>query len=183
VVRWLAARAGDDRRAAGSSPAGGPRQSFPAEAACSDAAESAAAATAAPAVIVRPNPKRQGEEMIRILCAAALFGLATAPAAGADLGRGYFVPAPAFFEPSPFYLVDQGPMLTGPGIMITEIGIKPTDLRRSYPYIGRYDDFTRFAVTTDFYGVPPATLDPGSRFVPHHVHRKPWRHRRVRARY
>jgi len=66
----------------------------------------------------------------RIFWTAVLFGIASMPAAAADLG-GYYVKA----APSPWYVVNQGPVLSGPSISVAYIGITKTGVKRHYPYV------------------------------------------------
>jgi hypothetical protein len=66
----------------------------------------------------------------RILWTAVLFGIASMPAAAADLG-GYYVKA----APSPWYVVNQGPVLSGPSISVAYIGLSRTGVKRHYPFV------------------------------------------------
>ena len=114
---------------------------------------------------------------LRVVCAAALFGLAILPAAAADRPGTY---VEAYAGRAPYYVVNHGPEISGPGIMITDIALTGTDLRRSYPYIGTYDDLTKVVSTRDDYTVLPAMLDPSVR--PRTRGRAPWRRKPIKAR-
>lgn len=67
----------------------------------------------------------------RFLWTAVLFGIASMPAAAADLGGYYYVKK----APSPWYVVNQGPELSGPGISVAYIGLTKTGVKRHYPYV------------------------------------------------
>ena len=125
------------------------------------------------------NPQAEVKIMIRarIICIAALLALAVTPATAADRPQNsptYIDATAPAAAAAPFYVVNQGPELSGPGIMITEIGVTRTGVRRSYPFIGTYDDLTRVVAWRDYYGVMPANYAPAVKVGP-----RP----RARARY
>jgi hypothetical protein len=115
------------------------------------------------------NAKPKVNIMIRprIASAAILLTLAAWPATAADwpVRRPMVYQAPPavyVYAPSPFYVVNQGPEHSGPGIMIVDLGYTHTDLKRTYPFIGRTDGIPVRFRSSDFYGITPDHIETGS---------------------